>query len=1071
MRHEDSTTMGCSKLKSGGDRLSGWKAKTAARMRALLLALMGLGAFLLPAIGSAQSSDIEVWQETIKQTPPSQPGCFQASYPDMQWQQVFCTRPKNIVPPWRPPARVSSAQSILPAPISGQGYSANAVGGPIWAAEGSFLNVTGVTSIINSLPGQDTQNTYSLQINTDYFKIPGNSSICNSNEGCQGWVQFVYQNTPAWNEGYLAIWYWVLGTNSCPASWEAYGDYSCYLDSGVYTSSQSISNFNTRINISGKTINGQDSIVLTIGGNAYSRSIPSPLNELPQLWQQAQFNVFGEGGGSIAKFNNGSTLIVNTKIDNRTTNAPDSNCSVIRGTGEENNLYFNSPCCRYAGGKPSIAFVEGTEDNSNKFTCDALGNNTITPSVTPSAGGIILPSTPLNVPNGAVSVFTVTPDSGYKISSVSGCGGTLNGNSFTTAPATGNCTVTAVFEVDSSNERTYTVTASATGAGTISPSGSVTVKSRSTKIFRFTPNSGYFVSSVGGTCDGTLSGNTYITKAISSNCTVAAIFSPVLYTVVTSSNDTHLGTINPPVAWVNSGNSQRFTITPITGYDISGVSGTCGGTLNGNIYTTNAITANCNIFVGLVSQTYYTATANAGSGGTISPPKVSVPSGIGWNFRITPNAGYYISSISGCGGQAVSGNRTYTTTYSYSIRPTADCTVTAIFASLTTYTITASADGGGSISPPGTITGVAAGSTRTFTAMPNSDFRLATISGTCGGTRNGNSYTTNAINADCTVAASFTPILPGVEIPGAKIIKAISNSAEMRYAMDGRTDTIWNSGAPPQPTWIDIDLGGNYVVDTVALNPAQLPNGPSTHNIYVKTETGTTWVRIGTIQQYTSDGQWFKQSFPGQNTPVRYVAINTDYAAGSWVAWREIKVSARDQPVTYTVTVNTYTNSTEPSPGSIVRPTSVLVAAGQTASFSITINPGYWLAAGGTSCVNAVGKWDPNNTIGPITTNYTIGPITANCSVRFGFNPMLTASAGPGGTIRPPSGIPVAPTYKLGIGSVFPLTVTPDSGYKISSINSTCGGTSSAPDSNGAVIFNNNPLTGPCTVTATFTKL
>jgi hypothetical protein len=69
-------------------------------------------------------------------------------------------------------------------------------------------------------------------------------------------------------------------------------------------------------------------------------------------------------------------------------------------------------------------------------------------TVTPSAGanGSIDPATPRTVDQGATTSFTITPDSDYSIAEVSGCGGTLSGNTYTTGAITANCTVTASFE-------------------------------------------------------------------------------------------------------------------------------------------------------------------------------------------------------------------------------------------------------------------------------------------------------------------------------------------------------------------------------------------------------------------------------------------------------------------------------------------------------------------------------------------------------------------------------------------------------------------------------------------------
>lgn len=72
-----------------------------------------------------------------------------------------------------------------------------------------------------------------------------------------------------------------------------------------------------------------------------------------------------------------------------------------------------------------------------------------------------------------------------------------------------------------------------------------------------------------------------------------------------------------------------------------------------------------------------------------------------------------------------------------------------------TYTVTPSVIGGaGSISPNSPVP-VNGGSSLTVTANPGS--YNTTWGGTCGGTPNGNtSYTTNAVNTNCTVTATFT---------------------------------------------------------------------------------------------------------------------------------------------------------------------------------------------------------------------------------------------------------------------------------------------------------------------------
>ena len=71
-----------------------------------------------------------------------------------------------------------------------------------------------------------------------------------------------------------------------------------------------------------------------------------------------------------------------------------------------------------------------------------------------------------------------------------------------------------------------------------------------------------------------------------------------------------------------------------------------------------------------------------------------------------------------------------------------------------TFTVTPSADANGSITP-NTPQTVGQGLTASFSVTANVGYS-ATVGGTCGGNLVGTTYTTNAINADCSVSATFT---------------------------------------------------------------------------------------------------------------------------------------------------------------------------------------------------------------------------------------------------------------------------------------------------------------------------
>jgi hypothetical protein len=100
----------------------------------------------------------------------------------------------------------------------------------------------------------------------------------------------------------------------------------------------------------------------------------------------------------------------------------------------------------------AIGGTEGGAGGPFTFNADTLYGGVAPPTtytVTPSAGagGALTPSTPQTVNANSTTSFTVTANSGYQIASVTGCGGSLTGNTFTTGAITQDCTVTATFNL------------------------------------------------------------------------------------------------------------------------------------------------------------------------------------------------------------------------------------------------------------------------------------------------------------------------------------------------------------------------------------------------------------------------------------------------------------------------------------------------------------------------------------------------------------------------------------------------------------------------------------------------
>ena len=341
--------------------------------------------------------------------------------------------------------------------------------------------------------------------------------------------------------------------------------------------------------------------------------------------------------------------------------------------------------------------------------------------------------------------LTATPNAGWLFSGWSGaCVG--GANPTTTVAMTGARTCVATFA-----PATFVVTPSVgSGNGTISPSTPQVVTNGSTTSFTLSPAANYHIAGVGGTCGGNLAGNTFTTNAVVANCTVVANFAIDTHVVVPSVSGGN-GSISPAVpVTVDHGSATSFTLAPAANYHVANVTGTCGGSLAGNVYTTSAIVADCTVIASFAIDTHTVSPSVTGGNGTISPSTPqTVDHGATTSFTLAPAANYHVGSVTGTCGGSLTGN-VYTTN-----AVVADCTVIASFA-IDTHTVSPSVDGGNGTISPSTPQTVDHGATTSFTLAPDPNYHIVTpVGGTCGGTLAGNVYTTNAVNADCTVVATF----------------------------------------------------------------------------------------------------------------------------------------------------------------------------------------------------------------------------------------------------------------------------------------------------------------------------
>ena len=434
--------------------------------------------------------------------------------------------------------------------------------------------------------------------------------------------------------------------------------------------------------------------------------------------------------------------------------------------------------------------------------------------VTPNAGpnGSLSPSTPQTVPFGSTISFTVTPAANHHIDSVSGCGGSLAGNLFTTAPLTANCTVSANFAID-----THVVTASAGANGTISPLQQ-TVDHGQVAVLTLAPAANHHVASVTG-CGGNLVGNTYTTAPVIADCAVNATFAIDTHTVTATAGAN--GSISPPSQSVDHGATASLTVTPAANHHIDTVTG-CGGNLVGNTYTTAPVTADCSVSATFAIDTHV-VTANAGANGSITPLSQSVEHGAVAMLTVTPAANHHIDSVTGCGGSLV-GN-TYTTG-----PVTANCSVSATFA-IDTHTVTGSAGANGSIAPA--TQDVDHGSVATLTVTPDANHHIDTVTG-CGGSLAGNTYTTAPVTADCEVVATFaidaftvtasagpngtiTPPTQDVDHGEVATLTVTPDAHHHIDTVEGCGGTLAGDTFTTAPVTADCEVSASFAIDTHAI--------------------------------------------------------------------------------------------------------------------------------------------------------------------------------------------------------------------------------------------------------------
>ena len=240
--------------------------------------------------------------------------------------------------------------------------------------------------------------------------------------------------------------------------------------------------------------------------------------------------------------------------------------------------------------------------------------------------------------------------------------------------------------------------------------------------------------------------------APSTNSTITFKFK-TQYLLKSVPSDTNAGNVNPYCAtecWLDPNTAITLSATPNAGYEFTGFSGDINTTTNPyqfNITKPTSVVANFQ----KSSVPTYSITASAGPNGKIEPSgNISVPQGGSQTFIITPNQGYHIDKIL-VDNNVVANSSSYTFS-----NVTSNHTISVSFAinSAETYTITASAGTGGTISPSGTVT-VNKGASQKFTITPNAGYAIQDVLVDSKSQGKIGSYTFSNITSNHQIYASF----------------------------------------------------------------------------------------------------------------------------------------------------------------------------------------------------------------------------------------------------------------------------------------------------------------------------
>jgi hypothetical protein len=360
-----------------------------------VVAVLAISAMAAAASASAASEHaVQQWSHSIRVLSLPSGGCFNASYPMVKWDKVACKAAPDH--PYLP------ARGPFPGEVgNGEDYSAE-VSGLITSAIGSIPSVSAGASEegIDPYTGTSEPNTFTLQLNSNFF---ASSPMCAGHglpSACQGWQQFVYSDSPQESEVFMQYWL-IQYNNTCPSGWISFSfsgssEIYCYKNSDASTLS------GARLTVSGLSgttfegsadVSGKDAVVLTTASGQATATGAGSVLSLGNGWKAAEFAIVGDCCGTQATFSANTTTTVHTVVKSSSDGPP--TCVNEGFTGETNNLNLEGTPALLTQPFPTIASQQ-TNGRATAASCASVGSEP--PTCTGSTGTLTLSPGLTNTP-------------------------------------------------------------------------------------------------------------------------------------------------------------------------------------------------------------------------------------------------------------------------------------------------------------------------------------------------------------------------------------------------------------------------------------------------------------------------------------------------------------------------------------------------------------------------------------------------------------------------------------------------------------------------------------------------